>query len=302
MKAMGADEDRVLILKKVDIGDFNLSTGVDYLIGSIKDMDSVSLIVIDTLDSFLGEANTNNSGEVRNITTQLSALAEEYNTCVLGISHLNKDNTKNAIHRVAGSISWVGAGRFNWVLAKDKDTPSKRLLAGIKNNHGKDGEGYSFHVKETTIGADEEAGKPITGLVLENWEPYSGTAQKLLEAQKSGASTKTGAAEDMILALLAMGRMGKDNLETIIQSEDISPGTLRLALKNLKDQGLVDKEKDKGVHGSWYWELRETQEPKSTTPLVSNPREPTPHEQRLKQAEDRRKVWALEQQRKLQAA
>jgi hypothetical protein len=315
LKAMGADASRYSVTRKQDIGDFNLTDKLDLLVGSIEDMGDVRLIVIDTLDSFLGDANTNSSGDVSRITNQLAAIAEKYKVCILGICHLNKDSNKEVIGRVSGSMSWVGKGRFNKLLSKDREIKDKRYLTEIKTNRAPDGEGYSFTLRDVTLGLDPEINKPITGLVTENWEPYSGSSQELLDIPRPGPTTKTGAAEDMILALLAMGRMGKDNLETILKSEDISPGTLRVAIRNLQNQDLVDKEKEGGVHGPWYWKLKEAPEqssssdtPKSverektTTPETSNPTNLTPYLQRLKEAEERRKEWALEKQKTLQAA
>ena len=68
----------------------------------------VSLIIIDPITAYLGKKDANKIGDVRGILAKLAQLAECSRTCVLAISHLNKDASQESRlsrYRISGLFS-----------------------------------------------------------------------------------------------------------------------------------------------------------------------------------------------------
>lgn len=80
LTAAGANLDKVFILDMVKAEDgterqFNLQDDIPKLREALDEIGDVSLIVIDVLNAYLAKADTNNSGDVRRITNDLTHIA-----------------------------------------------------------------------------------------------------------------------------------------------------------------------------------------------------------------------------------
>ena len=112
---LGGDSARLFALKGVTspAGDafFDIVRHLPALKAMIEEVGNVGLILCDPLPAFLGPVDQNKNGEVRVALSGFSTLAEEYGCAVLGISHLSKDASKQAIHRTIGSVAFSAAAR-----------------------------------------------------------------------------------------------------------------------------------------------------------------------------------------------
>jgi len=93
------------------------------------------LLVIDPIMEYL-DSNTDShkDQDIRRVLRQLSIMAARTRSCVLLVRHLNKSGGGSAIYRGGGSIGIVGAARAGWVVGKDPNDESRRVLAPTKNN------------------------------------------------------------------------------------------------------------------------------------------------------------------------
>lgn len=95
------------------------------------------LVVFDTLNNYLGSADTHNSKEATQALTHFSVLARDFDCCVVVLRHLNKGNSQ-ALYRGQGSISQVGVARVVLTVGHPKDEDMKDenwvCLAVNKNN------------------------------------------------------------------------------------------------------------------------------------------------------------------------
>ena len=169
LDAAGADVRRVHVLEGVKYIDpetlkptfslFNLVRHLDALENELKKRPETRLVVIDPVSAFLGDTDSHNNAEVRGMLAPLAALAARYGVALVIISHLNKNAAMQAIYRATGSLAFPAAARTVWLVAKDQDDESRRLLLCLKNNLAKEPPGLAFRI---TRGAVDWLPGPVT--------------------------------------------------------------------------------------------------------------------------------------------
>lgn len=249
LTAAGADLSRVHVVKMAvdDKGQRPVSLKGDMpeIRAAIEQIGDVSLITIDPVTAYLGDANNNDTGDVRAITTELAALAHDYGLCVLGVSHLNKKQDQSAITRVQGSGAWVQAARAAFLVERDADDPDKRSMTPFKNNLAPDSTGFAFTMQSVTL--------PATGVETSKivWEGYTMkmTAAQALAARNEGG--KLAEAKEFLRVTLGNGPVLQEAIKTDTQQLELSWSTVRLA----KDALGVTAEKEKKPNGKWFWKL-----------------------------------------------
>ncbi len=111
----------------------------------ILDNFPVSLIVIDPISAYMGNADSNNNAEVRAVLARLSILAARTGAAVVCVTHLNKDTSgKRAVYRTMGSLAFTAAARTVQLVTKyeptkghsDEHAKDKRIVSIVKNNLG----------------------------------------------------------------------------------------------------------------------------------------------------------------------
>lgn len=143
----------------------------------------VRLLILDTLQSFVGsETNTSNNASSRRIMTPLKRLAEKHQVAVLCLEHLTKGTTqRNATYRVQGSIAFTGAARSVWIVVKDQQDPSRRIVQAGKCNLSPDGEGLGLAYtiagevgRPYIVWGETNISTPLSELMDENQDSGSG--------------------------------------------------------------------------------------------------------------------------------
>jgi energy-coupling factor transporter ATP-binding protein EcfA2 len=153
--AMGADPKRVHIIKStLDLKTgrtkpFNPATDISILRDEFGKNPNVRLIIIDPVVSMV-EGEMNQANVTRAGLDVLPALAEEWNCCIIGITHFKKGSEgRDPMDRVIGSQAFHALPRV--VLVVGKDTQSSRRVLGIaKNNIGSDEGGFEFTIQPAT--------------------------------------------------------------------------------------------------------------------------------------------------------
>ena len=141
LMAAGANLDRVF---RVDVvtGEgvetaLSLPRDLKQLEAQILEADA-GLIVLDPLLSRLDAAlDSHKDAEVRMALEPLVALANKTNTCVIGLIHVNKSSSSDALSALMGSRAFVAVARAVLFVMADPDDESKRLLGQPKNNLGR---------------------------------------------------------------------------------------------------------------------------------------------------------------------
>lgn len=142
LTAAGADLTRVHALTEVlhlDEGEVrhlppSLPRDIAVLRDSIARLD-VGLVVVDVLMAYLnGKVDSHRDQDVRGVLHQLATMAEATACTVVLIRHLNKATGGSAMYRGGGSIGIIGAARAAYVVGRDPEDQSRRILACTKNN------------------------------------------------------------------------------------------------------------------------------------------------------------------------
>ena len=228
---------------------FSLKNDLPKLEYVINEVGNVRLIVVDPITAYLGGIDSHKNADVRELLTPLSEFAEKHKLAVLGISHLNKSTTQDAISRVSGSGAFVAASRAAFFVVKDRANSDRRLLLPLKNNLAKDIDGFAFGIQSVTL----DDGIQTSKAVFEN-ELVAITADEAMTA-KAISSTDKRALEDaerFLLELLSNGPVEVKAIENEAEKAGYSWATIRRA-----KGGMPINSKKGGFDGSWFWSISE---------------------------------------------
>ena len=248
LRAAGANLERVHIVKMTldDKGQrpVSLQEDIPEIRRAVEELRDVALIVIDPITAYLGKADNNKVGDVRGITTELSALAQEHGLCVLGVSHLNKNADQQAAYRVAGSGAWTQAARTVFLIERDGDAPDMRSMTPIKNNLAPDRTGFAFTVRSVTL---ETSGIDTSAVVWEDYAVNKTAAQALVEKAENNGSA-IDEAKRFLLEFLKAGPVPSREVLDTAEGSGIAKKTLERAKIALGGESLQHE-------GTWCWSL-----------------------------------------------
>ena len=250
LSAAGADVSQIVFLEGMEYSDGSegplfLDEHVGYLDLHLSAVGNVRLLILDTLQSFVGDrTNTNNNASSRRVMTPLKRLAEKHRVAILCIEHLTKSTTTradNATYRIQGSIAFTGAARSVWIVCKDKADPKRRILQASKTNLAPDTEGLGLAF--TVIGP---VGRPVIEWAECNIRtPIS----ELLSADESGPSDHSATELEracQFLSRVVTEPVSAKEIAAGCKAEMISEATLRRAKEQLGIQSSKDGK-------NWLW-------------------------------------------------
>lgn len=153
---------------------------------SIEDMDAIeeiyeyleqikpALVVFDTLNTYIGKADTHKASEATQAMNMFKQIADDFNCAVLVLRHLTK-STGSAINRGQGSIAFAGSARVVMVVGVDPQDSETRVMAIVKGNLAPLPGGLSFRIE----GMKKDRSKFI-------WDGFNDyTAQQVLDASSA---------------------------------------------------------------------------------------------------------------------
>ena len=255
LHAAGADMNHVWILNAIKAvkedgtvheKTFTISEDIAHLKQAMDQLPNLRGMSIDPLNSYIGgDTNTNADNEMRAILKPLVELIAVKKVCTVLVSHLNKDVTKNAIHRVIGSIGSVGLSRVVWGVTKDKDDPERRLVTNIKANLAKDTEGLAYRITEREVWLDDIKGDLYPVVEFEK-DRLDLTAEDVMVANCDGRqATVRDELSDFIVDQLQAGPMRSDDLMHLCEGAGYVRSTVTRARKAA---GVLAKKK-----GQVWW-------------------------------------------------
>jgi len=247
LDAAGADCSRVHALKMVqEIGEngeltlrsFSLSKDVERLGQKIEELGDVALVEIDPISAYLGGTDSHKNADVRALLSPLSDLAEKFDVAIVLVTHLNKGSGA-AIYRATGSIAFAAAARSSWVVVKDKEDGSRRLMLPAKNNLGTDDSGMAYRIETA----------PNNAPVL-IWEPnpVNIDINEALSCESDDLRTERDEAKEWLLAELYNGPVPSKDLQMKARDAGHSWSTVKRAKKDIG----VEPRKC-GFKGNWVW-------------------------------------------------
>lgn len=230
LEELGADLGRVAAFQGYTVEDKFVSLpifprDVDTLRDLVK-RKQARLVIIDPLMAFVDPMFSSiNDQAIRQALLPLIQMAEETQCALLVIRHLNKTGAGRAIYRGSGSIGIVGCSRCAYLVGRNPEDPSVRVLACLKSNIAEPPPSLGFRVLRT----DQ--------LELEWLGPVDYSADDLV-----GAAAKKGNALeracDFLRVQLHEGPLDLEVLRARAKSASISERTLFRAKNALQARSI----------------------------------------------------------------
>ncbi len=251
LDAAAADCSRVHILKAIKDEDeegrptqrmFSFKRDLKALEELLASLPDCKLLVVDPVSAYLDGADSHNNTDVRGLLAPLAELAARYRIAVILIQHLNKSSGGNALYRSIGSIAFIAAARAAYIVTKDQENPTRRLLLPAKNNLAKDDSGLAYSV------VTAENGAPVVA-----WEPNLveiTAAEALALPESNDERTETDWAVDFLQDFLASGPKQVSE----INKEALRAGVKDKPLRRAKEK-LGIKPRKSAFTGGWEWAL-----------------------------------------------
>src|SRR5262249_1363797 len=141
---------------------------------------------IDPINSYIPSSrNSWKDTEIREVLNPLTVLAKEFNVAIVLNTHLNKGHDLRAIHRILGSVGYVGLARGALGVAPHPEDETKHVLARMKNNNAsrKKGMPLVYELAETRT-------KEVSSIVCVMWHTTEHVAQSIDELLNRVIETK----------------------------------------------------------------------------------------------------------------
>lgn len=254
LEAAGADLDRCHVIGCVRDQDnrgqerkrgFSIVEDLPRLAAALREIEDVSLVIIDPITAYLGDTDSHRNAEVRAVLAPLAGLAAEHRAAILAISHLRKSADGDAILRVSGSLAFVAAARAAYLVIRDPGNDRRRLFLPAKNNLGEDRTGYAYQIEPASL-----PGEIKTSRIVWASESVTVTADEALSPRGNAPPPKLDAAMDWLGELLAQGPLSQVEVQAAAGMAGHAWATVRRAANEIG----VEKTKD-GDGGSWIWSL-----------------------------------------------
>jgi len=203
LMAADADLDRVY---RVDV---TTSEGIDSTLVLPRDLNRLhqliaevdaAAVILDPLMSRVDSTlDTHKDADVRRALEPVVSLAAHSNCCVLGLIHVNKSASNDALTTLMGSRAFTAVARSVLFVMADPEDETKRLLGQAKNNLGRsDLPTLAFQIVETKV-ADTDDGPVTTGRLEWLGETDRSIKDVLVAAAESaGDKTATNEAADWL--------------------------------------------------------------------------------------------------------
>lgn len=193
------------------------------------------LIVIDPIQAYMGDGDSNSMVQVRNALAPLKTLAEEYNVAIVLVQHLKKGNETKAIYKGAGSIGFVGFARSMVMVVKDTEN-DERLFIHTTSNVAKEGNCLSYKITENGLEWLEDKGEVNAD-----------------ELANQNTNTKLENAKNFILGCIASKKeISATELQQLCDIGSFSERTFNGARSYLNKNNKIHSYKK---NGKTYWSL-----------------------------------------------
>ncbi len=144
----GADLSKIIVLED---SDFDIGADLEKVRAIAKTNPDVRLLIIDPLNSYLGDTDYFKDPAVRLKLNPLVQFAEQKGIAVLAVMHLNKKTDQAGIYRIGGSIAFAGIARSILAVTQDRHDADRRLLRPLKMNYCRKPDNLAFRIGEDLV-------------------------------------------------------------------------------------------------------------------------------------------------------
>jgi AAA domain len=245
LKAAGADLRAIYFVSTTDADGTERGLALPDDLPALEDelvrRTGVRLVVLDPLNAFLTERiDSFKDHSVRRALAPLARMAERCDVAVIIAMHLNKATGGDAIHRVGGSVGFVGAARSLLAFGRDAEDPDgasgdRRLLGHVKGNWARLAPTVRYAIETAQVDSDEDDVVVETSRLVQ-LDEIDMPGYAVLRAQHDDDAGTD--AEQAIGAQLADGPRPSREVKTAVADElDCTRRTIERAAKRMHDRG-----------------------------------------------------------------
>jgi len=199
-------------------------------------------VVVDPINAYMGKTDGNQDIDLRRVLNPLAMIASRHKVAILVVTHSNKRSEGNKLHRVMGSLAYVGLARSVLAVGADPDAPGRCNMVQIKNNLAAQAGGLGYRI--------------IQGEVVWDSDPVSLTPDTVFDGA-TGARGKPEADEktksvDFLRNLLANGEVYSKDVYAEADAVGLSKRTVDRAKVEMN---VKMRREGFGTGGKWYWSL-----------------------------------------------
>ena len=270
LRKAGADMSRVFFLDGFNFGEGDESLNLEHkahvrqLERAIK-KSTISFLVLDPLDAFLGDINSNINASVRKLLTPLNKVLRDTSCTLFAIRHMNKSEQQKAIYRAGSSIGFTANSRASFIVCAVPDSDERAVIC-IKSNLAQ----VPKHIGYTIRPDEDEPDRAVLRWSSERPDVELGD---LLQPDTTSSDTSDRAdAEAWLVDLLSKGPVPSKEVFAKAKSElRVSESTIKRAKKNLEgteheiEAVRITEDGSGRGSGEWSWVLSRGSAPPAST-------------------------------------
>jgi archaellum biogenesis ATPase FlaH len=195
-----------------------------------------TVIVFDTLNTYIGTADTHNSTEAQQAFNNFKLLASRFNCAVVALRHLTKNDKGVALYRGQGSIAFIGVARIVITVGHHPDDEELKVMSVTKLNLAKRPEALTFTLESLP---DTLKRRDRARIVWGDFVKLK-SDDILVHKKEEGGSPKTENAEEFLQDILDEGPVSKEKVVRAAERRGINSSTLFRAATKLNVVRTVD--------------------------------------------------------------
>lgn len=214
------------------------------------------LVVFDTLNTYIGKADTHKVSETQQAMTHFVEIARRFNCSCVALRHLTKSTKERAIYRGQGSIAFAGMARVVLTVGQHPEEEDVRVMAVTKLNVTKKPDALTFTIKSLP---DTLKRQDRSQLVWGDFVDLTSDEIMVVSPAKKKRGTEV---EDFLRDLLSNGPMTKGAVERAAKARGIN---MKLVYQVAGKIGIVRERQGYGKGRISEWALPTTGPARETT-------------------------------------
>lgn len=227
---------------------FDLSLHLPAIERFLAENPSTRLLIIDPVQTFLGQTDLNGNTQVNVALGALAELAQRRGVAVILVSHFNKKGDQAALDRIIGSRGFSGTVRAAWQVTGDREQKNRCILACTKQQNGPKPDAMAYRIR----GVPMQVEGLMQSVPIIEFEPDRIDVDPDELVKPKSEKPQTAECTAWLKERLAAGAV----LSSTIFEEGAAKGFSRNVCYGAKDRLRLNKTKA-GFQGQWFWKLPE---------------------------------------------
>ncbi len=219
---------------------------LDYVYDAIDEL-RPALVVFDTINTYMGRADTHKSSEVQNAFKKFRDIARRFDCAVLVLRHLTKSTKERAMYRGQGSIAFSGLARVVMTVGISPDDADTRVMGVTKLNIARKPKSLTYIIESL----------PDTMKLKDrsrfHWGDFvDWTTDEIISAAPEKTTDRTQEVMDFIADFLEDGPESVDDIKRAAEARSIPTRTL---YRGAEELGVKRESKGFGKKKRSMWSL-----------------------------------------------